>query len=224
MEAKKATFVCVGLLVSCLANAALGSTQSQQLFLSTMGTLRNLDPSVATVNARILSSNRNRTSCGSAANGDGVAFYCKNDKTIYVSAKLLSTIEKGYGPSAVRYLAAHELAHGRQHSVTGFSKNLVWSSVIDELQADCIAGAYLRLAYGYTPESPQGDAVRQFAYNIGDHEYLSHDWHGNPRWRVAAVSRGMRTGSPARCLSSKRFNYGSLVETGADLLRKRRQK
>lgn len=223
MKAKKATFVYLGLLVSGLPSATFASTPPQQLFLSTMATLQNLDLSVASVNTQILSGNRNRTGCGAAANGDGVAFYCKQDQKIYVSINLLSAIEKGYGPSAVRYLAAHELAHGRQHSLTGFSKDLIWSSVLDELQADCIAGAYLRLAYGYTPNSPQGDAVRQLAYNIGDHDYLSNDWHGNPRWRVAAVSRGMRTGDPARCLSSKRFNYGSLVETGAKMLRKRSQ-
>ena len=211
-------------MVGCLSNAALGSTQPEQLFLSTLGTLRNLDPYVASVKARVLSGYQNKTGCGAAASGDGVAFYCKNDQKIYVSSKLLSTIEKNYGSSAVRYLAAHELAHGRQHSVTGFSKDIVWSSVLDELQADCIAGAYLRLAYGYTPSSTQGNEVRQFAFNIGDHDYLSNDWHGNPRWRVAAVSRGMRTGDPAGCLSSKRFNYGSLVDTGAEMLRQRRQK
>jgi predicted metalloprotease len=116
------------------------------------------------------------------------------------------------------------MAHGRQHAVTGFAKDLVWSSVLDELQADCIAGSYLRLAYGYTPDSSQGEEVRRFAFNIGDREYLHHDWHGNPRWRAAAVSRGMRTGNPARCLSSKRFNYGNLVESGTELLRRWRNR
>ena len=108
--------------------------------------------------------------------------------------------------------------------VTGFSKNLVWSSVLDELQADCIAGSYLRIAYGYTPQSPQGEGVRSFAYNIGDREYLNHDWHGNPRLRVAAVNLGMRNGEPSSCLSSKRFNYESLRGSGAEMLRQWRKR
>jgi len=211
-------------MVSCLSNAVLGSTQPQQLFLSTLGTLRNLDPYVASVKALVLSGHQNQTGCGAVANGDGVAFYCKHDQKIYVSSNLLSTVEKSFGSSAVRYLAAHELAHGRQHSVTGFSKDIVWSSVLDELQADCIAGSYLRIAYGYSPQSPQGEEVRNFAYNIGDREYRHHDWHGNPRLRVSAVSLGMRTTELSRCLSSKRFNYESLLESGAEMLRQWRKR
>lgn len=207
------------LLVSLDLNKAGASGQPQQVFLSTLATIRNLDPSVASVKARIVAAPRNGTGCGYAENGDAVAFYCQRDRTIYVSLNTLTSMAESFGPSAVRYLAAHELAHGRQHAVTGFAKDLVWSSVVDELQADCIAGSYLRTAYNYTPESESGEEVRRFAFNIGDREYLYHDWHGNPRWRVAAVSRGMRTGNPSGCLSSKKFNYGSLLESGKDLLR-----
>ncbi len=206
------------------AKPSRASTQSQQLFVNTLAALRKLDPSVAGVRARILSAPRNQTGCGNVGNDDALAFYCQRDRTIYVSVNTLSSISEGYGSAAVRYLAAHELAHGRQHAVTGFAKDLVWSSVLDELQADCIAGSYLRLAYGYTPDSAPGEEVRRFAYNIGDREYLHHDWHGNPRWRAAAVSRGMRTGDPARCLSSQRFNYGSLLESGSELLRQWRNR
>jgi predicted metalloprotease len=223
VRAPIASIAGLGLLVSLASNNAQASSQAQQLFLSTLATLRNQDPPVASVKARVLAAPRNETGCGNAGNGDAVAFYCQRDRTIYVSVNTLNSIAENFGQSAVRYLAAHELAHGRQHAVTGFAKDLVWSSVLDELQADCIAGSYLRNAYGYTPESAQGEAVRRFAYNIGDREYLHHDWHGNPRWRAAAVSRGMRTGNPARCLSSKRFNYGSLLESGAEMLRQWRK-
>ena len=213
----------LALLVSLASNEARANTQPQQLFLSTLATLRNQDPSVASVKARILAAPRQETGCGNTGNSDEVAFYCQLDRTIYVSLNTLNSITESFGPSAVRYLAAHELAHGRQHAVTGFAKDLVWSSVLDELQADCIAGSYLRTAYGYTPESVQGEAVRRFAFNIGDREYLHHDWHGNPRVRVAAVSLGMRTTELSSCLSSNRFNYESLRGSGAEMLRRWRK-
>lgn len=223
VRAPIASLAGLAMLLSLASNEARAGSQPQQLFLSTLATLRNQDPSLASVKARVLAAPRNETGCGNAGNDDAVAFYCQLDRTIYVSVNTLNSIAESFGPSAVRYLAAHELAHGRQHAVTGFAKDLVWSSVLDELQADCIAGSYLRIAYGYTPESVQGEAVRRFAYNIGDREYLHHDWHGNPRWRAAAVSRGMRTGNPTRCLSSQTFNYGSLLESGAEKLRQWRK-
>jgi len=224
VRAPIALFAGLALFVSLASGTSRASSSPQQLFLETLSTLRNLDPTVASVRVRILDAPRNKTGCGNAENGDSVGFYCQLDRTIYVSLNMLDSISENYGSSAVRYLAAHELAHGRQHAVTGFSKDLVWSSVLDELQADCIAGSYLRIAYGYSPESTQGKEVRYFAYNIGDREYRHHDWHGNPRLRVTAVSLGMRTTEPSRCLSSKRFNYESLRESGAEMLRQWRKR
>ena len=224
VRAPIALFAGLALFVGLASSTLKASSQPEQLFFSTMANLRNQDPYVASVEAKILVAPSNETGCGNAGNGDMVAFYCQRDRTIYVSVRTLNSINYGYGSSAVRYLVAHELAHARQHAVTGFAKDLVWSSVLDELQADCIAGSYLRIAYGYTPESTQGNEVRKFAHNIGSREYLNHDWHGNPRWRAAAVSRGMRTGEPSRCLSSKRFNYESLRESGAEILRQWRKR
>lgn len=219
VRAPIASLAGLALLICHIPNAALASSQTQQLFLNTLESLRNLDSSVVSVKARVLAAPRNNTGCGNAGNGDSVAFYCQLDRTIYVSDNTLALIARSFGPYAIRYLAAHELAHGRQHAVTGFAKDLVWSSVLDELQADCIAGSYLRMAYGYTPDSPQGEEVRRFAFNIGDREFIHHDWHGNPRLRVAAVSLGMRTAEPSSCLSSKRFNYESLRGSGVEMLR-----
>ncbi len=224
VRAPIALFAGLALFVSLASGTSRASSSPQQLFLETLSTLRKLDPTVASVRVRILEAPHNRTGCGNAENGDSVGFYCQIDRTIYVFLNMLDSISENYGSSAVRYLAAHELAHGRQHAVTGFSKDLVWSSVLDELQADCIAGSYLRIAYGYSPESTQGKEVRYFAYNIGDREYRHHDWHGNPRLRVTAVSLGMRTTEPSRCLSSKRFNYESLRESGAEMLRQWRKR
>jgi hypothetical protein len=206
-------------LLACLASfEAQASNKPQQVFLSTVAALRNQDPSVTSVKVRFLEPSHNENVCGMANNDNALVLYCKRDRTIYASVNTLNLIDANYRLATVRYLAAHELAHGRQHAVTGFAKELVWSSVLDELQADCIAGSYLRIAYGYTPESSQGEAVRRFAYEIGDRAYFHHDWHGKPRWRAAAVSLGMRTGEPARCLSSKNFNYGSLLDSGSEIL------
>ena len=214
-----ALFAGLSLYLYLASSASNASSSPEQLFLSTFTTLQNLDPAVASVKVRILEAPRNKTGCGNAENGDSVGFYCQLDRTIYVSLNMIDSIYKNYGSSAVRYIVAHELAHGRQHAVTGFSKGLVWSSVLDELQADCIAGSYLRIAYSFSPQSPQGEEVMNFAYNIGDRNYRHHNWHGNPRLRRSAVSLGMRTGEVSKCLSSKRFNYESLLESGTKKLK-----
>ena len=82
----------LALLVSLASNEARANTQPQQLFLSTLATLRNQDPSVASVKARILAAPRQETGCGNTGNSDEVAFYCQLDRTIYVSLNTLNSI------------------------------------------------------------------------------------------------------------------------------------
>ena len=202
---------------------AQARSSGQALFLDSLAELRRLDASVRDVGVRILPSSGARTGCGPAPDGDLVVFYCPRDRTVFGVASSITKVAQDFGRPGVRYLAAHELAHGRQHALGGFSRTVVRTAVLDELQADCIAGAYLRQAYGYTAESAAGQQVQQFAYSIGDRSFLHRDWHGNPRLRVAALSRGLNQGDPARCLSSRRFNYGTLMEQGASWLQRWRE-
>ncbi|MEB3168526.1 MAG: neutral zinc metallopeptidase [Synechococcaceae cyanobacterium] len=203
--------------------SAQANGSSQALFLDSLAELRGHDPAVRDVAGIVLQGSGGNTGCGAAPEGDLVVFYCPRDRTIYAAASSLEQVAQRFGTAGVHYLAAHEMAHGRQHAITGYARNIVRTSVLDELQADCIAGAYLNRLYGYTVSSQAGELARQFAYSIGDHSYLHPDWHGNPRLRVAALSRGMNQGEPVRCLSSSRFNYGTLLEQGATWLQRWQQ-
>ncbi|MEB3354971.1 MAG: neutral zinc metallopeptidase [Cyanobacteriota bacterium] len=212
----------VGLCLMMETPAARGSGQGP--FIDALEEMRSHDGVVRDVRYQVVSSAGARTGCGAVENGDLVVFYCPRDRAVYAISASLDLVRREFGVPGIRYLAAHEMAHGRQHAVSGFSRSIVKTSVLDELQADCIAGAYLNQIYGYTANSATGEQLKQFAYSIGDRNFLHKDWHGNPRLRVAALTRGLNQGDPARCLSSSRFNYGTLLEQGANWLRRFRER
>ncbi|MFM7312802.1 MAG: neutral zinc metallopeptidase [Cyanobium sp.] len=212
----------LGQLLGAWGGAAPRSS-SQALFLDTLAQLRGLDPKVRDVSVSILPAAGARTGCGAAPEGQLVVFYCPRDRTVFGVADSIALVARNFGTPGVRYLAAHEMAHGRQHALGGFSRVVIKTAVLDELQADCIAGAYLNQAYGYTSDSAVGQRLKQFAYSIGDRSFLHRDWHGNPRLRVAALTRGLNQGDPARCLSSNRINPGTLREQGANWLQRWRE-
>ncbi|MFN9545778.1 MAG: hypothetical protein ACK6AD_01710 [Cyanobacteriota bacterium] len=199
------------LLLIC-GNRAMASPQL--LFTEAYEAIRSQDANLEAVNLRILSDAETHTSCGPVPDPSLLGLYCLKDRTLYSNPGTLKALTDRFGPGAVRFLAAHELAHGRQHAVTGFSSALVWSEVLDELQADCIAGTYLRRTYGLTPDSADTAGILAFAETLGDYSYFARGWHGTPGLRRKAVSRGLNQGDPARCLSSQRFNYANLVERG----------
>ena len=202
---------------------ALASASGQGLFLDAISQLRGVDPSVRDVRGSIVPGAGSRTGCGAVPSGDLVVFYCPKDRAVYALPSAISATTRSYGEAGVRYLAAHEMAHGRQHAVTGFASEIVKTSVLDELQADCIAGTYLNRLYGYTVDSQEGRQLLEFAYSIGDKAFYSRDWHGNPRLRVGALARGLRKGNPASCLSSRSFNYATLLQSGSALLQELRR-
>lgn len=215
----KTKYRTIRLYLRLLSGALLvGGSQAmaspQLIFTEAFEAIRKQDVSLEAVNLRILPDDETRTSCGPVSDTTLLGVYCLKDRTLYSNPGTLQMVAARYGPGAVRYLVAHELAHGRQHAVTGFSRSLVWTEVLDELQADCIAGAYLRGTYGWTPESPETAGLLAFAEELGDHSFFSRGWHGTPDLRKKAVTRGLNQGDPARCLSSQRFNYGNLVERG----------
>lgn len=207
---------CLYLLLVGVAGAS--SASPQQVFSDSFKAIRSRDANLAGVQLRILADGDDRTGCGKAPDTSVLGMYCLLNRTVYTNQGTLQALNEKYGLGAVRYLAAHELAHGRQHAVTGFSRVLVWSSVVDELQADCIAGAYLRMAYGVTIESAETPGILAFAEAIGDHSYFERDWHGTPGLRRKAVTRGLNQGDPARCFSSRQFNYGELIDQGRRMM------
>lgn len=201
------------------ATPARAGSGGRQVFLSTIADLRQLDPSVRDVGASILARPGARTGCGEAPSGELVVFYCPRDRSVYALRSAIELLEREFGGAGLRFVAAHEMAHGRQHAVTSHASEFIKSSVLDELQADCIAGTYLNRAYGYSVDSQDGRTAADFAYRAGDRAFYNRDWHGNPSMRVAALKRGLRQGEPARCLSSKLFNYNDLADRLGQSLR-----
>ena len=213
----------LSLLLAAMPTALRASETGTALFVDIVTDLIRQDQALQGVRLEILNATPRESACGSIQDGDLVAHYCGADRTIYTTTSTLANVQSSFGTAGLRYLAAHELAHGRQHAVTGYSRALVWSSVLDELQADCIAGAYLRRTYGYDADSASAEPIQRFAYSIGDRGFWQKDWHGNPRLRLAALNRGLRKGDPASCLSSSRFNYASLLEQGQSWLQRLQQ-
>ncbi len=187
------------------------------------GLIKVYDPSVRDVNLIVPAPKGTPTPCrkdNQSNNGDWEAFYCRLDRTILISQQALSQIERRYGLEAIATLVAHEFAHGRQHAVTGFSSDVVWSTVFDELQADCIAGVYMRRATPITLSEKQITRSKAFLENIGDYSILERDWHGTPEMRGAVFQFGYDKGSLSSCWASGEKNWRNVLVNSAVLIDK----
>ena len=178
------------------------------------GLIKIYDPKVRDVSLVVPAPEGTPTPCredNQSNNSDWEAFYCRLDRTILISQQALSQIEKRYGLEAVATLVAHEFAHGRQHALTGFSSDLVWTSVFDELQADCIAGVYMRRATPIALSEKQIERSKDFLRNIGNYSILERDWHGTPGMRGAVFQFGYEKGSLNSCLASGERNWRNIL-------------
>lgn len=187
------------------------------------GLIKVYDPSVRDVNLIVPAPKGTPTPCrkdNQSNNGDWEAFYCRLDRTILISQQALSQIERRYGLEAIATLVAHEFAHGRQHAVTGFSSDVVWSTVFDELQADCIAGVYMRRATPIALSEKQITRSKAFLENIGDYSILERDWHGTPEMRGAVFQFGYDKGSLSSCWASGEKNWRNVLVNSAVLIDK----
>ena len=187
------------------------------------GLIKVYDPTVRDVSLIVPAPKGTPTPCrkdNQSNNGDWEAFYCRLDRTILISQQALSQIEKRYGLEAIATLVAHEFAHGRQHAVTGFSSDLVWSTVFDELQADCIAGVYMRRATPIALSEKQITRSKAFLENIGDYSILERDWHGTPEMRGAVFQFGYDKGSLSSCWASGEKNWRNVLVNSAVLIDK----
>jgi len=113
-------------------------------------------------------------------------------------------------PEALEFVALHELAH--QIQAWGFIRDAqaraggqvrleaphtLFSSTArgKELEADCVAGAFFRLARYYVP--PQAWAIQYAnvlgaALKLGDTNFQHHDHHGTGSERAAAARAGVQ--------------------------------
>jgi predicted metalloprotease len=148
------------------------------------------------------------TGCGPAVSGLVGPFYCVGDSTVYLDAGFIQAIRTAAGDSPVAYVLAHEVGHHVQHQL-GISKTLevilfgrTFSHEI-ELQADCLAGAWLHSAVNRNIAAPD-DVTRAVvvAWALGDSPGSSQaadDAHGTPAQHAGAFLKGFNGDGPAAC-------------------------
>lgn len=196
------------------------SAQSPYIIVAkgTEGLIRAYDRRVRDVTSVIPSSPGSSTACGKVGDGNLTAFYCPESRSIHISDKTLQAVGSTYGPEGVAVMVAHEYAHARQHAVQGFTRNVIWSSVIDEVQADCVAGVYMKTATPMPISDKMVETAASFLENIGDYLPLEKDWHGTPQMRKTAFLHGYREGALSSCVASDDTNINKVIQKSSDAL------
>ena len=177
--------------------------------------IKSYDPIVRDISVIVPAAAGTPTACSKdqrSKNSDWEAFYCRLDRKILISQRNLNLIENRFGYIAIATLVAHEMAHGRQHALTGFMGDIAWSAVFDELQADCIAGVYMRRASPLPFNKQDIQKARTFLVSIGDYSFQERNWHGTPSMRGSAFTYGYDQGSLDSCLASGEMNWRKLLD------------
>ncbi len=123
-------------------------------------------------------------------------FYCGLNQTIYLDLVLIQPFAEGYGTPAIYYALAHEAGHDVQMQL-----GITWSgarTVERELEADCMAGAFLATSVeaGDISEN-EFFILLDLANAIGDPPGItaSHEnSHGMGSQRIAMLLRGFYNG------------------------------
>jgi hypothetical protein len=159
------------------------------------------------------------SACGKA--DDSGPFYCSGDRTVYLDVRFFTLLERRFGLRGVSqaYLVGHEVGHHVQRLLgvarrvdtadEGDPKNRNRRSVLVELEADCLAGAWGRSAYARADVTARDlyEAVKT-AEVIGDdyeaeaagHVVDSSLWtHGSSKQRQYWLRTGFRSGKPVAC-------------------------
>ena len=148
------------------------------------------------------------SACGAA--GDGAAFYCPADDTIYVSQAFAAALWDGVleglpgtgraaGDFGVAYVLAHEYAHNLQQEFGVFERPSPTAEPF-ELQADCFAGAWGNSVYrqGLLEPGDVEEAINT-ALAVGDFDVSNAQHHGTPEERREAWLLGFEGGDPGAC-------------------------
>ncbi len=93
------------------------------------------------------------TACGDADPGAVGPFYCGGDQTVYLDQRAISGEMLGYGTIIIQVMLAHEIGHHVQEllGLDGCTLSACGpegESLAIELQADCLAGAWMKDAAG----------------------------------------------------------------------------
>ncbi|MES2811544.1 MAG: metalloprotease [Bacteroidota bacterium] len=103
-------------------------------------------------------------------------------------------------------ILAHEYGHQLQYAY-GLPSKKESTARPNELEADGMAGYYLRRGYGKSTFSSIAKGY-EFAYSIGDYQTTSSGHHGTPPQRRSAVRLGFLLADPANAkLTASQFDY-----------------
>ena len=145
--------------------------------------------------------------CGRWPTGAG-GYYCSVNRTIYIGVTR-KILKDAYGPNHAQFMA-HEYAHHVQQlaGILPYYGQSSWHAKPSarlalsrrlELQADCLASAFLREAAGSLSVTRQHwDAMVQWISANGDKTWPRND-HGKGRNQAYWMERGFASGSPASC-------------------------
>lgn len=125
------------------------------------------------------------------------AFYCRSDRTVYISSGWMNrVIYSSFHRGGVAAVLAHEFGHHVQRSI-GIADPSVERQ---ELQADCLAGIWVRHAQrnGTLDKADVADA-RKALRSLGDTAHKSKVHHGTPKERSGWFNRGYRSGDAYVC-------------------------
>lgn len=176
----------------------------------------------------VLYSGAVNTACGTGTSEMG-PFFCSGDDSIYIDTTFFEQLESNYGaenaPLAQLYILAHEWGHHIQtqlgilqqmdHNDLGPNGNMVRS----ELQADCLAGAWVHhaattidpdtgVAFMKEPTAEEIQSTLGAAQAVGDDRIYENAGmrvnpdnfsHGSAEKRYEWLSRGIENGTIAQC-------------------------
>jgi uncharacterized protein len=111
--------------------------------------------------------------------------YCPADHALFITTDHIAVAYQ-HGDAALAYVIAHEYAHAMQMAFGLMPRQ----TRISELQADCLAGAYLGSLPNLIFDRSDIREIASLAYRLGDYTW-GRGHHGTPRQRVNAVRRGM---------------------------------
>jgi hypothetical protein len=136
-----------------------------------------------------------QTACGvTLANN---AFYCPADRSIWYDQAFLADIQQRKGRFAVYTVIAHEWGHFVSYELReNHRRSIGW-----ELQADCLAGIFIRWLSDQLPsDSAEYIQGAQTLLSMGDRSttlWFAPGAHGQPAQRVRAFFHGFYQGHTA---------------------------
>lgn len=161
-----------------------------------------------------------QSACGPASSATG-PFYCPADQKVYLDLGFFDELKSRFGAQggdfAMAYVVAHEFGHHVQ-TVLGISERVQQMSAADqgrandlsvrqELQADCLAGAWANSAASDLEAGDIEEALSA-ASAVGDDRIQQstsgridpESWtHGSAEQRVTWFTRGFRSGDSDDC-------------------------